>query len=86
MSRVTRLEPAGRKLAELRYLAGLTQQQAAEACGVKVQFISQIETGRERLPGRAWAPLAKVYGVPSKRLGMLLLRFYEPEMHKALFG
>lgn len=53
----------GKRLRELRQLRGMTQQQIAEAVGVKFQQVQKYETGANRVSAsRLWA-FAQALGV-----------------------
>lgn len=58
------LRAVGRRIAELRREAGLTQEEAAERLGVSVRALGYIEGGRENLTLRTMASVAGVLGVP----------------------
>lgn len=53
-----------KKLREARHNAGLTQQQVAQALGIKQHFVSRFETGERRIdPVHLWR-FATLYGYP----------------------
>ena len=45
----------GHRLAEVRRIRGLTQQQVADRMGVTKGRISQIEENEARSPGKTWS-------------------------------
>lgn len=53
----------GRRVAELRVEAGLTQAELADKANVSVKYLQRIEAGQENLTLRSLAGLADVYGV-----------------------
>ncbi len=55
--------PGSRRLIAGRVGAGLTQAQAAAACGITAQHISDIECGRSRPSPVLLRRLADVYGI-----------------------
>lgn len=52
------IENVGRRVAELREDAGLTQEQFAEVVGMQVQNVRMIESGRRNLTIRSLARIA----------------------------
>lgn len=58
----------GRRVAELRRQAGLTQEQVAERGDVSVRYWRRIETGRENLTLSALVWLANLLGVRTAEL------------------
>jgi transcriptional regulator with XRE-family HTH domain len=57
----------GRRIAELRQLAGLTQEELAEQLGVGWRYLSRAERG-ENLTLRTMAKIANVFGVEVRSL------------------
>lgn len=57
------LRAVGRRLAELRTAAGLTQQELAEQAGVSLRYIQKIEAGSENMTLRSLAQFAELLGV-----------------------
>jgi transcriptional regulator with XRE-family HTH domain len=57
----------GRRIAELRQRAGLTQEELAEQLGVGWRYLSRAERG-ENLTLRTLAKIANVFGVEAKSL------------------
>lgn len=53
----------GRRLAELRVQAGLTQEQFAERSAVSLKYVQRVEAGRENLTLRSLFKLASDLGV-----------------------
>jgi transcriptional regulator with XRE-family HTH domain len=78
---------AGAWLKKLRKDAGVTQLDVARACGYEyVTFISQIESGKGRIPPDKYETFAKVYNADPKWFAENYLRFTDPYMFKLLFG
>src|SRR5687768_1392780 len=78
---------AGAWLKKLRKDAGITQLNVARACGYEyVTFISQIESGKGRIPPEKYETFAKVYNVDSRWFAQNYLRHTDPYMFKLLFS
>lgn len=76
----------GRWLRELREAAGLSQRQLAAKVGADYYtFISQLETGRGRIPPDRYVEWAQALGVPEKAFVREILRYYDPVTHAILF-
>jgi transcriptional regulator with XRE-family HTH domain len=76
----------GRYLRELREAAGLSQRQLAVLLGIEFYtFISQIETGRGRIPPDSYRTWAKALGREPRSFVRDLMRFYDPITHDILF-
>ncbi len=76
----------GRWLKDLREQAGLSQRQLAGRVGTEhYTFISQLETGRGRIPPDRYVDWAAALGMPSKPFVQQLLRYYDPITHEILF-
>src|SRR5215469_13835332 len=77
----------GRWLKEQRERLGLSQRQLAERVGAEYYtFISQLETGRGRIPPDRYHDWARALEVPSRDFVRELLRYYDPVTHCILFG
>jgi transcriptional regulator with XRE-family HTH domain len=77
----------GRWLRDLREAAGLSQRQLAAKVGADYYtFISQLETGRGRIPPDRYRNWAEALGVGEREFVQELLRFYDPIVHEILFG
>jgi len=77
---------AGRWLKELREARGLSQRQVADATGTEYYtFVSQLETGRGRIPAEKYAVWAKALDVDPKLFVTTLLRYYDPVTYELLF-
>ncbi|MTK63980.1 MAG: helix-turn-helix transcriptional regulator [Methanobacterium sp.] len=78
---------AGKWLKELRESAGLTQRQLAERVGVEYYtFISQLEVGRGRIPPDRYERWAAALHMRPADFVKQLMRFYDPETYRLLFG
>ncbi len=58
----------GRRVAELRAKARLTQEQQAERLGFTLKYLQRIESGGENLTIRSLVKVASVFGVPVTEL------------------
>jgi len=77
----------GRWLKELREAAGLSQRELAAKVGAEYYtFISQLETGRGRIPPDRYQLWALALGVPPRQFVQELMRYYDPLTHSILFG
>lgn len=78
---------AGRWLKSAREAAGLTQAEVAERVGLRYYtFVSQVESGVGRVPIESQAAWAEALGLDPGDFARALLRFYEPELFRLLFG
>ena len=77
----------GRWLKDLREKAGLSQRELASKVGAEYYtFISQLETGRGRIPPDRYAQWAEALGVAPRIFVQELMRYYDPLTHGILFG
>ncbi len=78
---------AGHWLKELREKRGLSQRQLAKLVGAEYYtFVSQLETGRGRIPPDRYRQWAEGLGVEPAEFVRTLLRFYDPVTYGILFG
>ncbi len=78
---------AGTWLKELRARAGLSQVELAQQLGLKYYtFISQVENGFGRVPTESMPGWADALGVNPRDFARELLSYYDPELHRLLFG
>ena len=85
-TRELRIE-AGAYLRKLREDRGLSQRALADAVGLQFYtFISQIETGRGRLPPDQYLLWAKALDVDPKPFVINLLQYYDPITYDIVFG
>jgi transcriptional regulator with XRE-family HTH domain len=76
----------GRWLKDLRDAAGLSQRQLAMKVGADYYtFISQLETGRGRIPPDRYIDWAQALGVDGKDFVREIMRFYDPITYGILF-
>ena len=77
----------GKWLKEQRERAGLSQRQLAEQVGAEYYtFISQLETGRGRIPPDRYLVWAKALKAQPRTFVKEILRFYDPVTYEILFG
>jgi transcriptional regulator with XRE-family HTH domain len=78
---------AGDWLKQRRADAGLSQVDLAARLGLKYYtFISQVENGFSRVPTEAMEAWATALGLEPAAFAKHLLLYYEPELHRLLFG
>jgi transcriptional regulator with XRE-family HTH domain len=77
----------GRWLKEVREAAGLSQRELASKVGVEYYtFISQMETGRGRIPPERYSDWAAAVGIQETEFVKAILKFYDPITYRMLFG
>ncbi len=77
---------AGRWLKSLREQRGLSQRELAARVEIEYYtFVSQIESGRGRIPPERYALWAAALGVEPRQFVKTLLSYYDPITHKLLF-
>lgn len=83
----TRLRKAvGAKLKALREAVGKTQREVANDCGFEYYtMVSQIESGKTRVPPMQMVPYAKSLGIPTKEFAKLMMQHYDPIMFEILY-
>jgi transcriptional regulator with XRE-family HTH domain len=78
---------AGDWLKARRADAELSQADLAARLGLKYYtFISQVENGFSRVPTEIMGGWANQLGIEPAAFAKHLLRYYEPELHRLLFG
>jgi ribosome-binding protein aMBF1 (putative translation factor) len=78
---------AGRWLRMLREERRLSQRELAARVGAEYySFISQLETGRGRIPPDRYRIWAEALGVPAPEFVRCLMRYYDPVTHSIVFG
>jgi transcriptional regulator with XRE-family HTH domain len=76
----------GRWLKHCRESAGLSQRGLAQLVGAEYYtFISQLETGRGRIPPDRYLVWAEALKIPPKEFVENVLRFYDPVTYGILF-
>ena len=77
----------GRFLKDLREKRGLSQRQLAAQVGAEYYtFISQLETGRGRIPPDRYVDWAQALEVEPKVFVKGLMRYYDPITYSVLFA
>jgi transcriptional regulator with XRE-family HTH domain len=78
---------AGRWLKERREARGLSQYQLAELIQVEYHtYVSQLETGRGRVPPDKYEIWAQALGIDARDFVLALLPYYDPVTYKILFS
>jgi transcriptional regulator with XRE-family HTH domain len=78
---------AGTWLKQRRQAVGLSQIELAQKLGFKYYtFISQVENGFGRVPSQSMEDWAAVLGIPPDEFARRLLSYYDPDLHRILFG
>jgi transcriptional regulator with XRE-family HTH domain len=78
---------AGDWLKQRRADAELSQADLAARLGLKYYtFISQVENGFSRVPAEIMGAWAEELGLEPASFARHLLKYYEPELHRLLFG
>src|SRR3954462_15185382 len=76
----------GRWLKQCREAAGLSQRQLANLVGAEYYtFISQLETGRGRIPPDRYHQWAKALQVKPSEFVRAVMKYYDPITHSILF-
>ena len=77
---------AGNWLRELRERRGLSQRELAAQVGAEYYtFISQLETGRGRIPPDRYLAWAHALGVNKREFVRTLMSYYDPVTYSILF-
>ena len=77
----------GRWLKDQRERVGLSQRQLAELVGAEYYtFISQLETGRGRIPPDRYLAWARALRVDARDFVREVMRFYDPITYGILFA
>ncbi len=80
-------QQAGKWLKELRESNNLTQRQLAALVGVDYYtFISQLESGRGRIPPDRYERWAQALHIDTAVFVKELMKYYDPETYRLLFG
>lgn len=78
---------AGKWLRAKRETAGLSQRMLAEAVGIEYYtFISQLESGRGRVPPDRYEVFAHALGVEPKEFALIMMRYNDPITYALIFG
>jgi transcriptional regulator with XRE-family HTH domain len=77
---------AGSWLRELREKRGLSQRELADRVGAEYYtFISQLETGRGRIPPDRYLAWAHALGIDKREFVRTLMSYYDPVTYGILF-
>ena len=77
----------GQWLKSLREEKGLSQRKLADLIGTDYYtFISQLETGRGRIPPDRYRVWSEALGVDQREFVKNVLKFYDPITFEILFG
>lgn len=76
----------GAWLRELRETCGLTQRELAAKVDDYYTFISQLETGRTRVPPDRYLDWARALKIEPQEFVRRLMSYYDPVTYKILFG
>jgi transcriptional regulator with XRE-family HTH domain len=77
----------GAWLRDLRERCGLSQRELARLVGAEYYtFISQLETGRGRVPPDRYRAWASALQIDARVFVERLMSFYDPVTHEILFG
>jgi len=77
----------GSWLRSLREARGISQRQLADELSLDYYtFISQLETGRGKIPSARYRDWAQALEQEPKAFMTVLLSYYEPEAYEMLFG
>jgi transcriptional regulator with XRE-family HTH domain len=80
-------QECGNWLRSLREQVGLSQRSLALAVGLDYySFVSQIETGKGRIPTHQIKEWATALKVPPRDFARKLLSYYDPTNYELLFG
>jgi hypothetical protein len=78
---------AGKWLKEKREESNLSQRELADRLGLDYYtFISQLETGRGRIPPERYIEWAQALGLKPRDFVLQLMRYYDPVTFSILFG
>jgi transcriptional regulator with XRE-family HTH domain len=77
----------GQWLKQLRLNAGLSQRRLSHILRLEnYRFISQLETGRGRIPPDRYQEWARALKVDEQEFVRTLLSYYDPITYRVLFG
>ena len=79
-------QAAGEWLRSLREKRSLSQRELALRVGLEYYtFVSQLETGRGRIPPDRYRRWAEVLGVDTRSFVRELMKYYDPVTHELLY-
>jgi transcriptional regulator with XRE-family HTH domain len=77
----------GKWLKEQRERVGLSQRQLSDLIGTEYYtFVSQLETGRGRIPPDRYLVWAKALNMEPREFVRKIMHFYDPVTYEILFG
>lgn len=77
---------AGQWLKQKREERNLSQRQLADILGLEYYtFVSQLETGRGRIPPERYEDWANALGIKPREFVYVLMRYYDPITFSLLF-
>lgn len=80
-------QQAGVWLRERRTEAGLSQRALANHVGFEYYtFISQLESGRGKVPSDRYATYAEAVNVPAREFAITMLRYNDPDTYDLIFN
>jgi transcriptional regulator with XRE-family HTH domain len=80
-------QQAGRWLKSLREARGMSQRDLALKIGFEYYtFVSQLESGRGRVPPAQYEAFASALNYPIRDFVKTLMQYYDPWTFRALFG
>lgn len=80
-------QQAGKWLKELRERNHLTQRELAALVGVEYYtFVSQLESGRGRIPPDRYERWAQALNMNAAEFVKELMKYYDPETYRLLFS
>ena len=78
---------AGKWLRERRIAVGISQRALAERVNMEYYtFVSQIESGRGRIPSENIRDWAVALEVDPKEFAIKLMQYYDPRTYELVFG
>lgn len=76
---------AGKLIARLRKEQGLSQKKISDALGFEYYTtISQWERGFIRIPSESYGPLAHLLGQDPDEFTLVMMKHYEPHLHRSV--
>lgn len=80
-------QEAGFYVRALRERMGLSQVELSMRLGLSFNsFVSQVETGRSRIPTSSMPEWAAALEVDEREFARNMLRYYEPALYEVIYG
>lgn len=80
-------QEAGFYVRALRERLGLSQIDLSVRLGLSFNsFVSQVETGRSRIPTASMSEWATALEIDQKEFTKNMLRYYEPSLYEVIYG